>query len=98
MDERPWLKRYDADVPHQIDYPKVPLFALLEEAAQKYADAPCTIFKGARITFREMNEITDRLAAGLAELGVKKGDRVGIFMPNTPQFVMAYFAILKVGG
>ncbi len=98
MDERPWLKRYDTDVPHQIDYPKVPLFALLEEAAQKYADAPCTIFKGARITFREMNEITDRLAAGLAELGVKKGDRVGIFMPNTPQFVMAYFAILKVGG
>ncbi len=98
MDERAWLKRYDADVPHQIDYPKVPLFALLEEAAQKYADAPCTIFKGARITFREMNEITDRLAAGLAELGVKKGDRVGIFMPNTPQFVMAYFAILKVGG
>ena len=42
-----------------------------------------------------MNEITDRLAAGLADLGVKKGDRVGIFMPNTPQFVMAYFAILK---
>ena len=44
-----------------------------------------------------MNEITDRLAAGLADLGVKKGDRVGIFMPNTPQFVMAYFAILKAG-
>ena len=98
MDERPWLKRYDAGVPHQIDYPNIPLFALLEEAAQKYPAAPCTIFKGAKITFREMNEITDRLAAGLAELGVKKGDRVGIFMPNTPQFVMAYFAILKVGG
>ena len=45
-----------------------------------------------------MNSITDRLAAGLAELGVKKGDRVGILMPNTPQFVMAYFAILKAGG
>jgi long-chain acyl-CoA synthetase len=45
-----------------------------------------------------MNRITDRLAAGLAKMGVKKGDRVGIFMPNTPQFVMAYFAILKAGG
>jgi long-chain acyl-CoA synthetase len=45
-----------------------------------------------------MNEITDKLAAGLASLGVKKGDRVGIFMPNTPQFVMAYFAVLKAGG
>ncbi len=57
----------------------------------------CTIFKGARITYKEMNETTDRLAAGLAELGVKKGDRVGIFIPNTPQFVMAYYAILKLG-
>jgi long-chain acyl-CoA synthetase len=45
-----------------------------------------------------MDEMTDRLAAGLARLGVKKGDRVGIFMPNTPQFVVAYFAILKLGG
>ncbi len=45
-----------------------------------------------------MNEITDRVAAALADLGVKKGDRVGIFMPNTPQFVMAYFGILKAGG
>ena len=45
-----------------------------------------------------MHEITDRLAAGLADLGVKKGDRVGIFMPNTPQFVMAYFAVIKLGG
>ena len=45
-----------------------------------------------------MNELTDRLAAGLAELGVKKGDRVGIFMPNSPQFVMVYFGILKAGG
>jgi long-chain acyl-CoA synthetase len=70
---------------------------LLEDAARKYADAPCTIFKGAKITYKEMNELTDRLAAGIAELGVKKGDRVGIFMPNTPQFVMAYFAVLKLG-
>ena len=45
-----------------------------------------------------MNELTDQLAAGMAELGVKKGDRVGIFMPNTPQFVLTFFAILKAGG
>lgn len=98
MDERPWYKHYDAGVPHHIDYPEITVFGMLEEAAQKYPNAPCTIFKGAKITFREMNELTDRLAAGLAELGVKKGDRVGIFMPNTPQFVLAYFAILKAGG
>ena len=45
-----------------------------------------------------MNEATDRVAAALADMGVKKGDRVGIFMPNTPQFIMAYFGILKAGG
>ncbi|HEX6305037.1 MAG TPA: long-chain fatty acid--CoA ligase [Anaerolineales bacterium] len=97
MNDRPWLEHYDEGVPAHIDYPDVPLFYFLEEAAKNYADTPCTIFKGATISYREMDAITDRLAAGLAELGVKKGDRVGIFMPNTPQFVMAYFAILKLG-
>ena len=93
MSEKPWFKHYDEGVPQHIDYPNVPLFALLEEAARKYPDAPCTICKGAKISYREMNELTDRLAAGLADLGVKKGDQVGIFMPNTPQFVLAYFTI-----
>jgi long-chain acyl-CoA synthetase len=97
MDERPWLKHYDEGVPKTIEYPKITLFDLLEEAAQKYPNSSCTIFKGARISYKEMSEITNRLAAGLADLGIKKGDRVGIFMPNTPQFVMAYFAIMKLG-
>jgi long-chain acyl-CoA synthetase len=97
MDERPWYKCYDAGVPRHIDYPEITLNEMLEDAARKYPDAPCTIFKGAKITYREMNELSDRLAAGLADLGIKKGDRVGIFMPNTPQFVLSYFAILKAG-
>jgi long-chain acyl-CoA synthetase len=97
MSERPWLNNYDAGVPQTIDYPAIPLFDLLSQASEKYPDAACTIFKGARITYQEMDAITDRLAAGLASIGVKKGDRVGIFMPNTPQFVMAYFAVLKLG-
>ncbi len=97
MSDRPWLQRYDEGVPHSIDYPEVPLFYFLEESARKYPDAPCTIFKGAKISFREMNELTDRFAAGLASLGVKKGDRVGIFVPNTPQFVIAYYGALKAG-
>ena len=97
MSEMPWLNHYDEGVLHHIDYPEVPVFNLLEEAARKYPESACTIFKGAKITYPEMDEITDCLAAGLASLGVRKGDRVGIFMPNTPQFVMAYFAILKLG-
>jgi long-chain acyl-CoA synthetase len=98
MEERPWLKLYDKGVPQHIDYPVIPLFGLLEESARKYPDSPCTIFKGAVITYREMDQITDQLAAGIAALGIKKGDRVGIFMPNTPQFVITFFAILKAGG
>ena len=97
MDERPWLKQYDKGVPFTIDYPPVPVTYFLEESARKYPEAVCTIFKGARISYKEMDELTDRLAAGLADLGVKKGDRVGLIIPNTPQFVMAYFAILKLG-
>jgi long-chain acyl-CoA synthetase len=97
-EHRPWYAHYDEGVPHHIDYPQKPLFHFLEESARKYPDRACTVFKGATITYKEMNEITDALAGALVDLGVKKGDRVGIFMPNTPQFVMAYYAILKAGG
>lgn len=98
MEKRPWHDWYDEGVPVSIDYPDVPLFHFLEDSARKYPDQPCTIFKGAEITYREMSKLTDTLAAGLADLGVRKGDRVGILIPNTPQFVLAYFAVLKIGG
>src|SRR5688572_21343701 len=98
MNDRPWLAHYDKGVPHTVEIPEAPLFYLLEEAARKYPDRACTIFKGAVISYKEMNALSDHMAAALVELGVKKGDRVGIFMPNTPQFVIAYFGILKVGG
>ena len=98
MKDRPWLKRYDKGVPQAIDYPKVPLHHFLEESARKYPDSPCTLFKGAVMSYKEIDDSADALAGALAKMGVKKGDRVGLFMPNTPQFVMAYFAILKAGG
>ncbi|MBI1856205.1 MAG: long-chain fatty acid--CoA ligase, partial [Chloroflexi bacterium] len=98
MNNRPWTAHYDKGVPSTIDYPKEPLFYFLEESARKYPGRACTIFKGAVITYKEMNESSDRIAAALTSMGVKKGDRVGIFMPNTPQFVIAYFGILKAGG
>lgn len=98
MSNKPWLAHYDKGVPHTIEYPKVPLFHFLEEAARKYPDRACTIFKGAVISYKEMDELSDHMAAALVEMGVKKGDRVGIFMPNTPQFVIAFFGILKAGG
>ncbi len=98
MDSKLWQKNYDKGVPTTIEYPKAPLFHFLEDAARKYPDRACTIFKGAVVTYKEMNEISNRVAAALVDMGVKKGDRVGIFMPNSPQFVMAYYGILKAGG
>ena len=97
MNNKPWLEHYDKGVPQTIEYPKAPLFYFLEEAAGKYPDRACTIFKGAVISYKEMDALTDHMAAALVEMGVKKGDRVGIFMPNTPQFVIAYYGILKAG-
>jgi len=98
MDHRPWHDYYDDGIPSSLTYPAVPIFHFLEESAKKYPDKPCTIFKGAEISYKEMSKITDQLAAALVDRGVKKGDRVGILIPNTPQFVMAYFAVLKAGG
>lgn len=98
MSNKPWLAHYDKGVPQTIEYPKVPLFHFLEEAARKYPDHACTIFKGAVISYKDMNRMADSMAAALVEMGVKKGDRVGLFLPNTPQFVIAYFGILKAGG
>jgi long-chain acyl-CoA synthetase len=97
MDDRPWFKYYDPGVPHHIEIPPVPLHHLLEASAASYGDRPCAIFHGRAVTYSEMDEMTDRLAGGLAALGVKKGDPVGIFMPNSVQFVMAFYAILKAG-
>lgn len=98
MEHRPWHDCYDEGIPSSLTYPEVPIFHFLEDSAKKYPDKPCTIFKGAEISYKEMSKITDQLAAALVDLGVKKGDRVGILIPNTPQFVMAYFAVLKAGG
>ena len=98
MDSKLWQKNYDKGVPTTIEYPKAPLFHFLEDAARKYPDRACTIFKGAVVTYKEMDDISNRFATALVDMGVKKGDRVGIFMPNSPQFVMAYYGILKAGG
>ncbi|MCJ7569462.1 MAG: AMP-binding protein, partial [Anaerolineales bacterium] len=98
MKERPWFKHYEAEVPKSIEYPDVPLYHFLEKAAAKYPDQACARFKGSTITYAEMDELTDRLAGALTAMGVKKGSPVGIFMPNSPQFVLAFYAILKAGG
>lgn len=96
--QKPWLKSYDEGVPHTIDIPDHALPHFLEESARKYPDHTALIFKGHKISYRELNELADAVAAGLFAHGFKKGDRAVVYMPNTPQFVMTYYGILKAGG
>lgn len=98
MQDKPWFKHYDPGVPQRVEVPDTTVHGILEQTAREHPDQVCTIFKGAELTFAEMNDLSDRLAAGLAARGVRKGDRVAIFMPNSPQFVIAFYGILKAGG
>ena len=98
MNERPWHKHYDPGVPATIDYPDVPLFHFLEDMACQVPDNPCTVFRDQVIRYGEMNDLVNRLSASLVASGLKQGSRVGLVLPNIPQFVLAYYAILKAGG
>jgi long-chain acyl-CoA synthetase len=98
METRPWIAHYDPGVSSQLIYPPGPLFNFLDTSARLYPQKPCTIFQNTSVSYGEMLSLTNRLASALVDVGVAKGDRVGIFLPNLPQFVLAYYAILKVGG
>jgi long-chain acyl-CoA synthetase len=94
---RPWQKHYDYWVRPTMTYPGRPLYEILATTAVEIPDAPATAFLGATLTFGEIKTRCDRLAAALARLGVVKGDRVGVMLPNCPQYVFAAFAILRLG-
>ncbi len=96
--ERPWFNSYDKAVPRHLDLPRHTIHDFLVRAAQKYTNLPALIFKGREISYQELNALSDALAAALIANGFKKGDRAVIYMPNTPQFVITYFGILKAGG
>ena len=95
--KKPWFKFWPEGVPKFIDYPNVPLFKLLEDSAEKYPNQTAIIFYDRKISYRELNELSSRFANTLHGLGVKKGDVVALFLPNTPQYVIAYYGALKVG-
>lgn len=96
--QKPWLKFYDSHVPEHLEYPKTTLPKALKETARRYPDHPALIFKGNRVSYREYDSSVDRFAAALQGLGVKKGDRVAVHLPNCPQFPIAYNGILRCGG
>src|SRR5512136_1506337 len=100
--ERVWVKNYDKGVPSSIDYPQTALHQLLEDTAKRFPGSTAIIFPGAlgdafKMNYRQLNEDADRMANALAGMGVQKGDRVALLMPNCPQFVISYYAALKLG-
>ena len=76
---------------------RIPAYAMLDEAAAKFATRPCIDFLGKSYTYAQIGDLATRAAAGLQRLGVKKGDKIGLCLPNTPYFVVMYYAILKAG-
>lgn len=95
---RPWLASYPPLVPESYPYPPVPLTRLLDDAAKDFPDSTAVDFVGATLSYRLLLDHVDRFATALQQLGIAKGDRVGLAMPNCPQHVVAFFAVLRIGG
>ena len=105
--DRPWTKRYDAGVKASLQpYPTHPFHEFLHKAAEHHPSAPACVMSAhlpvvgrqrADMSYKELDDLSDALAVALSDMGVKKGDRVAIIMPNCNQFVMAFFGILKAG-
>lgn len=92
-----WEKKWPKETPRHIDYDKVPLAELLRKTAIKYPESQAIYFEGFRMTYKELDYLVDQFATGLIKLGIKKGDVVGIDLPNVPQYVIAHWAVLRLG-
>ena len=98
MTDHVWLKSYPVGVDWNMPLVAKPLFALLDNAVARFPGRPCMDFLGRVYTYGEVGGLVDRAASGFRRLGVEKGTKVGLFLPNCPQFVICYHAILKAGG
>ncbi len=92
-----WLKFYDSHVRATLSYPEIPLFELLESSSKKFSDNVICNFLGKELKYREMDILSDKVVSYLYELGIEKGDKVIINLPNTPHYIATYYGILKTG-
>jgi len=95
--DRVWLRKYPADVPPTVEIPNVLLTELVEASCRQWADRPALIYYGAKWSYRRFWAESERFAAALRRDGVGPGDRVAIYLPNTPLYPIAVFAILRLG-
>ena len=96
-DQRPWLKNYQPGVPADIELPTESLVAMLERSVAEAGAAPALEFFGRRTSYTQLGEQVSRAAEGLRRLGVRAGDRVALILPNCPQHVVAFYAVLRLG-
>jgi long-chain acyl-CoA synthetase len=94
---KPWFNAWPADVPKNMKYPAVPLHGILQKIAENYPVKVAIACNGKEITYAQLDSLSNQFAHALIKLGVKKGDKIAIFLPNIPQFIIAYFGILKAG-
>ena len=95
--ERPWFAHYDSFVPHVTEIWNSPLYALLDDAAERCPGRWAVIFQNTRLTYAQLHEHAERFAGALKGMGVRKGQRVALMMPNLPQTVVAFWGIIKAG-
>jgi len=93
----PWEKHYPAGIDWRMDIPVYPVYQMLDETAANHGEKPAFDFLGFKYNWNEINDLTKRFAKGMQDMGVKKGDKVGIFLPNCPYFVIAYYALMRLG-
>jgi len=98
MNELPWIKSYPSGVNWRAEIPLMPVQEILETSAAQWPNQPAIDFMGRRISYSELNDLANRMATGLQKLGVKPGVHVGLYLPNTPHYLIALFGVLKAGG
>jgi long-chain acyl-CoA synthetase len=97
-DHQPWFATYPPGVPHSLEpYPNLSVFGMLEASARNHPDAPALAWFGRKISYAELLKEVERCSAALAGLGVGKGDRVALIMPNCPQYPIAFYATARLG-
>src|SRR2546425_13231968 len=104
MEHRPWFASYPEGVPKSLaPYPEKSLYSLLEESARKFPNAPAVSFwlpgapMGKTMAYAQLVKQVDQFSRVLVSLGVERGDRVGLVLPNCPQFVIGYYAAVLIG-
>ena len=97
-DHRPWFASYPTGVPHSLEpYPDLSVFGMLEASARRHPDATAVAWFGKDISYRELLTMVERCSAALAGMGIGKGDRVALIMPNCPQYIAAFYATVRLG-